>query len=141
MEISLSRGSLRIAGAVDVMALRAVLDCLAEWIGLPAGTRIWITAGVTDLRRGFTGLIGMVQTTLQENPFSSHVFVFRGRRGDSTLRLANRRQSGGDIKTIGRQVSKWVRLMTCNFAKWKNEYRTRFCELPKNSVFNCCPND
>ena len=51
-------------------------------IGLPAGTRIWITAGVTDLRRGFTGLSGMVQTALQENPFSGHVFVFRGRRGD-----------------------------------------------------------
>jgi transposase len=51
-------------------------------IGLPAGTRIWIAAGVTDLRRGFTGLSGMVQTVLQENPFSGHVFLFRGRRGD-----------------------------------------------------------
>jgi transposase len=54
----------------------------ARMIGLPAGTRIWIAAGVTDLRRGFTGLSGMVQTALQENPFSGHVFVFRGRRGD-----------------------------------------------------------
>src|SRR5229473_3642453 len=54
----------------------------AGMIGLPTGTRIWIAAGVTDLRRGFTGLSGMVQTTLQENPFSGHVFVFRGRRGD-----------------------------------------------------------
>ena len=51
-------------------------------IGLPAGTRIWIAAGVTDLRRGFTGLSGMVQTALKESPFSGHVFVFRGRRGD-----------------------------------------------------------
>ena len=51
-------------------------------IGLRAGTRIWIAAGVTDLRRGFTGLSGMVQTALQENPFSGHVFVFRGRWGD-----------------------------------------------------------
>ena len=51
-------------------------------IGLPAGTRIWIAAGVTNLRRGFTGLSGMVQTALQKNPFSGHVFVFRGRRGD-----------------------------------------------------------
>ena len=51
-------------------------------IGVRAGTRIWIAAGVTDLRRGFTGLSGMVQTALQENPFSGHVFVFRGRRGD-----------------------------------------------------------
>ena len=51
-------------------------------IGVPAGTRIWIVAGVTDLRRGFTGLSGMVQTMLQVSPFSGHVFVFRGRRGD-----------------------------------------------------------
>ena len=30
-------------------------------IGLAAGTRIWIVAGVTDMRRGFVGLSGMVQ--------------------------------------------------------------------------------
>jgi transposase len=51
-------------------------------ITLAAGTQIWIAAGVTDLRRGFTGLSALVQTTLEENPFSGHVFVFRGRRGD-----------------------------------------------------------
>jgi transposase len=51
-------------------------------ISLPAGTQIWIAAGVTDLRRGFTGLSGMVQTVLHENPFSGHIFLFRGRRGD-----------------------------------------------------------
>jgi transposase len=51
-------------------------------IGLPAGTRIGIAAGVTDLRRGFTRLSGMVQKALKENPFSGHVFVFRGRRWD-----------------------------------------------------------
>ncbi len=51
-------------------------------IGLAAGTRIWIVAGVTDMRRGFVGLSGMVQTALKENPFSGQVFVFRGKRGD-----------------------------------------------------------
>ncbi len=51
-------------------------------IGLPAGTRIWIVAGGTDLRCGFVGLAGMVQTALEEKPFSGQVFVFRGRRGD-----------------------------------------------------------
>jgi transposase len=51
-------------------------------MGLAAGTRIWIVAGVTDLRRGFTGLSGMVQTVLMEDPFSGQVFIFRGRRGD-----------------------------------------------------------
>ncbi len=51
-------------------------------IALPTGTHIWIAAGVTDLRRGFTGLSAVAQTVLKQNPFSGHVFVFRGRRGD-----------------------------------------------------------
>ncbi len=51
-------------------------------IGLPTGTRIWIAAGVTDMRRGMDGLAALVQTALTENPFSGHVFIFRGRRGD-----------------------------------------------------------
>jgi transposase len=52
-------------------------------IELPAGTRIWIAAGVTDMRRGFQGLSAQVQTALKQQPFSGHVFVFRGRRGDT----------------------------------------------------------
>jgi hypothetical protein len=44
-------------------------------IGMAAGTRIWIVAGVTDLRRGFVGLSGMVQTALKADPFSGQVFV------------------------------------------------------------------
>jgi len=49
---------------------------------LPAHTHIWIAAGVTDLRRGFTGLSALVQTMLERDPLSGQVFVFRGRRGD-----------------------------------------------------------
>jgi transposase len=51
-------------------------------ISLQAGARIWIAAGVTDLRRGLTGLSAIAQTVLQEDPFGGYVFVFRGRRGD-----------------------------------------------------------
>lgn len=51
-------------------------------IQLPTGTKIWIAAGVTDMRRGFDGLSAQVQTVLNEKPFSGHVFAFRGRRGD-----------------------------------------------------------
>ena len=51
-------------------------------IQLPVGTKVWIAAGVTDLRRGFDGLSAQVQNVLHEQPFSGHVFVFRGRRGD-----------------------------------------------------------
>jgi transposase len=51
-------------------------------IAPPPHSHIWIAAGVTDLRRGFTGLSALVQTTLAQAPFSGHVFAFRGRRGD-----------------------------------------------------------
>ena len=51
------------------------------------GTRIWIAAGATDLRRGFDGLAALVQTRLAADPFSGHIFAFRGRRGDRTKLL------------------------------------------------------
>ena len=51
-------------------------------ISLPSHTKIWIAAGFTDLRRGFTGLSALVQTKLEQNPLSGQVFIFRGRRGD-----------------------------------------------------------
>ena len=51
-------------------------------IALPPGARIWLAAGTTDMRRGFDGLARQVQEVLQLDPFSGHLFVFRGRRGD-----------------------------------------------------------
>ena len=52
-------------------------------IELRTGTRICIAADVTDMRRGFPGLSAQVQMILKQQPFSGHVFVFRGRRGDT----------------------------------------------------------
>lgn len=51
-------------------------------ISPPAGTRVWLAAGVTDMRKGMDGLAALAQTALSENPFSGHIFAFRGRRGD-----------------------------------------------------------
>src|SRR3974377_2040390 len=51
-------------------------------MALQPKTHIWIAAGGTDLRRGFDGLSALGQTKLEQRPFSGHVFVFRGRRGD-----------------------------------------------------------
>lgn len=48
----------------------------------PASTRVWLCAGVTDMRRGFNGLSAQVDQVLKVDPFSGHLFVFRGRRGD-----------------------------------------------------------
>jgi len=51
-------------------------------IGPPPSSRVWLAAGVTDLRKGFDGLAAIVKTTLAEDPYSGHLFAFRGRRGD-----------------------------------------------------------
>lgn len=34
-------------------------------IGLPAGTKVWLAAGTTDMRSGFNGLAAKVQTALE----------------------------------------------------------------------------
>jgi transposase len=51
-------------------------------IALPAGVKVWLAAGATDMRKGFDGLAALVQTQLLEDPFSGQLFVFRGRAGD-----------------------------------------------------------
>lgn len=52
-------------------------------IFLPSGTRIWLVPGATDMRKYFNGLGEQIQHVLDENPFSGHLFIFRGRRGDT----------------------------------------------------------
>jgi transposase len=51
-------------------------------IPVPAGVRVWLATGHTDMRKGFDGLALLVQKTLKRDPHSGHLFVFRGRRGD-----------------------------------------------------------
>jgi transposase len=51
-------------------------------IPVPANTRVWLAAGVTDMRRGFTTLAAQAEQTLKQDPFTGQLFVFRGRRGD-----------------------------------------------------------
>jgi len=50
-------------------------------IAFPAGVRVWLAMGHTDMRRGFDGLALMVQEQLKRDPHSGQLFVFRGRRG------------------------------------------------------------
>jgi transposase len=49
-------------------------------IALTAGARVYLACGVTDMRKGMTGLAMLVQQTLAEDPFSGAIFAFRGRR-------------------------------------------------------------
>ena len=51
-------------------------------IGPGAGVRVYLACGVTDMRKGISGLAALAQQVLQQNPASGAVFAFRGRRGD-----------------------------------------------------------
>jgi transposase len=51
-------------------------------IPVPAGVRVWLAAGHTDMRKGFDGLSVLVQETLKRDPHDGQLFVFRGKRGD-----------------------------------------------------------
>lgn len=49
-------------------------------ITLPAGVRIYLACGHTDMRKGMVGLAMLVQQGLGEDPLSGALYVFRGRR-------------------------------------------------------------
>ena len=51
-------------------------------IPVPSHTRVWLAAGVTDMRKGFAGLSALSEQILRQDPYSGHLFVFRGRLGD-----------------------------------------------------------
>ena len=55
---------------------------------LSPAVRIYLAAGVTDLRRSIDGLSALVRDRLQLDPLSGHLFLFRNRRGDRLKILA-----------------------------------------------------
>ncbi len=51
-------------------------------IPVPANTRVWLAAGVTDMRKGCTALAAQAGVVLKQDPFGGHLFVSQGRRGN-----------------------------------------------------------
>ena len=49
---------------------------------VPSGVRVHIALGVTDMRKGLDGLAMLVQGVLEQDPFSGHLFAFRGRKAN-----------------------------------------------------------
>ena len=45
-------------------------------------TRVFLATRPTDMRKGFDGLFGLVESVIREDPFSGHLFVFRNQRRD-----------------------------------------------------------
>lgn len=51
-------------------------------IAVPAGVKVWIAGGVTDMRCGRNSLALKVQEGLGRDPHGGEIFGFRGRAGD-----------------------------------------------------------
>lgn len=49
---------------------------------VPRRVKIYVALQPTDMRRGVPGLSGEVQSTLEQDPLSGHLFLFRNRRRD-----------------------------------------------------------
>ena len=48
-------------------------------IVVPAGVKVHLALGHTDMRKGLDGLATLIQEHLKKDPFSGHLFVFRGK--------------------------------------------------------------
>ena len=51
-------------------------------ISLAPGTKVFLACSPIDLRSGFNGLAAKAQQMIGADPFSGHLFLFRGKRGD-----------------------------------------------------------
>lgn len=49
-----------------------------------AGVKVHIALGVTDMRKGIDGLATLIQEVLLHDPFSGHLFAFRGGKANLT---------------------------------------------------------
>ena len=52
---------------------------------VPAQTKIWLAVGVRDMRKQFNGLLALAEAVLKQDPYSGHLFVFRGRCCDLVM--------------------------------------------------------
>ena len=51
-------------------------------IQVAPGTKVYLACRPVSMRYGFDGLAAQVANTLKADPYSGHLFLFRGRRGD-----------------------------------------------------------
>ena len=48
---------------------------------VPAGVKVHLALGYTDMRKGMDGLAALVEEQLRRDPFSGHLFVFPRQTG------------------------------------------------------------
>ncbi len=49
-------------------------------LALSPRSRVYLAPGITDMRKGFNGLTGVVESVIRQDPLSGHVFAFCNRR-------------------------------------------------------------
>lgn len=49
---------------------------------VPSNVKVHLALGATDMRKGMDGLATMAQEVLKKDPFSGHIFAFRGQRAN-----------------------------------------------------------
>ena len=54
---------------------------------LPSGVKVHLALGYIDMRKGLDGLAMLVQGVLQQDPFTGHLFVFRGRTRANLIKI------------------------------------------------------
>ena len=93
---------------------------------LPAGTKVHLALGHTDMRKGIDGLATMVQEVLREDSFSGHLFAFRGRNariikilfwdGSGLCLFTKRMEHGGFVWPSVHQVGESIVLSSAQLA-------------------------
>jgi len=74
-------------------------------IAFPAGTKVWIATGVTDMRCGMNSLSLKVHAGLGRDPCGGEIFCFRGRKADMAggmVRAGGTASDAGDRRDDGR---------------------------------------
>ncbi len=61
-------------------------------INLAPGTKVFLACQPIDLRNGFDGLAAKAQQIIGADPFSGHLFLFRGKRIESAAIFQAERQ-------------------------------------------------
>ena len=54
---------------------------------LPPNVKVHLAMGFIDMRKGIDGLAMLVQGVLHQDPFTGHLFVFRGRNRANLIKI------------------------------------------------------
>ena len=86
---------------------------------VPAGVKVHLALGYTDMRKGLDGLATLVQEHLKKDPFSGHLFAFRGRNASMTEDPVLGRQRTLPVHQADR--SRWLHLARDERSWWHGD--------------------